>query len=370
MPVTPAITSAALDASSESAVTNAAISSISLAAIGLTKAYGTRQAVADVSLQLKPGEIVGILGPNGAGKSTTISLLAGLITADAGSIMLNGQTVNTETAEYKKHIGLVTQDIALFEELSARTNCEIFASLYGIQAGVQRSSSGKTQQQTIDDVLEQVGLSARANDRVETYSGGMKRRLNIAVALIHNPEIVMLDEPTVGVDPQSRNAIFDHLEKLRAMGKTILYSTHYMEEAERLCDRIVIMDNGRVVANDTLGNLKSMLPASDLVDIEFTGALNERQRAGLSELGKFNVTTAHDAQLTVSLQSIANELPGLLAKIAVTDACITHLSTRRAGLEALFLHLTGRQLRDEDSATENAGGAPAASNRKANRSIV
>ncbi len=342
-------------------------STITLAAMGLSKSYGARHAVANVSLTLKPGEIVGILGANGAGKSTTISMLAGLATADAGLITLNGETANTGAAEYKKHIGLVTQDIALFEELSARTNCEIFASLYGAR--------GQARQQRINDVLEQVGLSARANDKVQTYSGGMKRRLNIAVALIHNPEIVMLDEPTVGIDPQSRNAIFDHLERLRSMGKSILYSTHYMEEAERLCNRIVILDNGRVIANDTVANLKAMLPASDLVDIEFTGTLDAMQRARLSELGEFDVTTENNARLTVSLKSIVNELPAMLAIIAGVDATIAHLSTRRAGLEALFLHLTGRQLRDEDSTAANSnsngnGNAFPNTGKKANRSVI
>ena len=337
-------------------------SQLSLTAEGLSKSYGTRQAVAGVSLVLKPGEIVGILGPNGAGKSSTIGMLAGLVACGGGQIKLNDEEVNPEAAEYRMHIGLVTQDIALFEELSAITNCEIFASIYGI--------SKPMQSKRIAEILEEVGLTARANDNVANYSGGMKRRLNIAVALLHDPQIIMLDEPTVGVDPQSRNAIFDHLEMLRDTGKTILYSTHYMEEAERLCDRIVIMDNGRVVANDTLSNLKSMLPASDLVDIEFTGTLSEAQRASLSELGKLNITSAHNADLTVSLQSIANELPALLAKIAIIGASIAHLSTRRAGLEALFLHLTGRQLRDEDSATANADGAPTPSIKKAKRSVI
>jgi ABC-2 type transport system ATP-binding protein len=183
----------------------------------------------------------------------------------------------------------------------------------------------------------------------------------------------MLDEPTVGVDPQSRNAIFDNLEKLRRQGKAILYSTHYMEEAEKLSDRVVIMDNGRVIANDTVANLKLMLPASDLVDMELAGNFDPPQRAKLIELGEFFILTEHTAHLTVSLKSINEELPALLIKIAAVNVAITHLSTRRAGLEALFLHLTGRQLRDDDSATANAGNAgsaPTPSNKKANRSIV
>jgi ABC-2 type transport system ATP-binding protein len=337
-------------------------SAVTLAASALTKSYGTRQAVAGVSLTLKPGEVVGILGPNGAGKSTTISMLAGLVTVDAGQITLNGAAVNAESNAYKKHIGLVTQDIALFEELSALVNCEIFASLYG--------AHGQVRDERIREVLEEVGLSARANDKVETYSGGMKRRLNIAVALLHNPDIIMLDEPTVGVDPQSRNAIFDNLETLRNQGKAILYSTHYMEEAEKLCDSVVIMDNGRVIANDTVANLKLMLPASDLVDMELSNLTEHSQREKLTAIGELSNMTEHSAHLTVSLKSINDELPALLTKIAAVNVVITHLSTRRAGLEALFLHQTGRQLRDDDSGSISKGNAPTPSNKKANRRIV
>lgn len=326
---------------------------IKLAASALQKTYGQRRAVTNVSLSLNPGEIVGILGPNGAGKSTTISILAGLAAADAGQVTLNGETVKTGAAEYRKHIGLVTQDIALFEELTARLNCEIFASLYGIH--------GRARSQRIAEVLAQVGLSERADDRVQNYSGGMKRRLNIAVALLHNPEVILLDEPTVGVDPQSRNAIFDQLEALRSSGKSILYSTHYMEEAERLCDRIVIMDHGQVIANDTVANLKARLPVSDLVDLELTGTLDSAQRASLEALGEFTVVDENNARLTASLKSLATELPILLEKIANTCATITHLSTRRAGLEALFLQLTGRQLRDEDDPAGGGGGPPVTS---------
>jgi ABC-2 type transport system ATP-binding protein len=309
----------------------------SLIAQHLSKSYGQRQAVADVSLSLNGGEIVGILGPNGAGKSTTIGIIAGLVTADSGSVTLNGQSFADNANSLKTNIGLVTQDIALFEDLTARTNLQIFGALYQLQ--------NPTLAKRIDEVLTLVGLLDRADEKVAAFSGGMKRRLNIAAALIHDPSVVLLDEPTVGVDPQSRNAIFDNLKALRGMGKAILYSTHYMEEAEKLCDRVIIIDQGRVVANDTVANLIRLLPVSNLIDIEFA-TLSASQREALAHVGEIGQQDSA-LMLTASVASITDELPVLLAKIADIGATIANLSTRRAGLEILFLHLTGRALRDE-----------------------
>lgn len=195
-----------------------------LVARGLRKAYGDRTAVHEVSLALRPGEVLGLLGPNGAGKSTTVGMVCGLTVPDAGAVTLSGGiSLASDEAGYKRRIGLVPQDIALYEELPARMNLELFGALYGMAPELLKRRA--------DEVLAMVGLSDRARDRPSTFSGGMKRRLNIACALIHDPEVILLDEPTAGVDPQSRNAIFDNLEMLKAAGKALIYTTHYMEEA-------------------------------------------------------------------------------------------------------------------------------------------
>ena len=218
----------------------------------LWKAYGSKAAVSGVSLAVNAGEIVGLLGPNGAGKSTTVAMLCGLTAPDKGTVTIGGVPVGDEASPTKRRIGLVPQDISLYEDLSAIGNLELFGALYGVK--------GDTLRQRAADALALVGLSDRAKAKPSTFSGGMKRRLNIACALVHDPDVLLLDEPTAGVDPQSRNAIFDNLEALRARGKALLYTTHYMEEAERLCDRIVIVDHGTVVASDRKEVLLDLLP--------------------------------------------------------------------------------------------------------------
>jgi ABC-2 type transport system ATP-binding protein len=214
---------------------------------GLRKRFGELVAVDGVSVELEAGTILGLLGPNGAGKTTTVAMLAGLVTPDAGDVLLGGQRLAGDDDPAKRRLGLVPQDLALYEELSARENLRFFGALYGL--------AGDALERAMASALELVGLADRARDRVAKYSGGMKRRLNLAAGLLHDPDVVLLDEPTVGVDPQSRNAIFDNLEALRRRGKALLYTTHYMEEAERLADRIVIVDHGRVIADDTLAGL-------------------------------------------------------------------------------------------------------------------
>jgi ABC-2 type transport system ATP-binding protein len=220
----------------------------------LRKTYGATVAVDDVSLSLAPGQVTGLLGPNGAGKTTTVSMIVGLVTPERGEVTIGGLRMIGDTHPAKRHLGLVPQDLALYDELSARDNLRLFGGLYGL--------SGRALEDALARVLALVGLADRARDLVRTYSGGMKRRLNLAAGLLHDPDIVLLDEPTVGVDPQSRNAIFENLEELKRRGKALLYTTHYMEEAERLADRIVIMDHGRVIADDTLAGLRSRVPAA------------------------------------------------------------------------------------------------------------
>jgi len=215
----------------------------------LRKSFGQLVAVDDVSLRLARGELVGLLGPNGAGKTTTVSMIAGLITPETGEVLVDGERLNGDTDPKKRRIGLVPQDLALYDELSARANLRFFGALYSL--------AGDALDKAIASALELVGLADRVNDRVATYSGGMKRRLNLAAGLLHDPDVLLLDEPTVGVDPQSRNAIFENLEVLKRRGKALLYTTHYMEEVERLADRIVVMDHGKVIAEDTLDGLQS-----------------------------------------------------------------------------------------------------------------
>ncbi len=219
---------------------------------GLRKTFGDLVAVHDVSFTLNAGEVVGLLGPNGAGKTTTVAMIAGLIAPGAGEVLVAGAPLAGDTDPKKRRIGLVPQDLALYEELSAIANLRFFGALYDLApVALERS---------IESALALVGLSDRARDKVSAFSGGMKRRLNLAASLLHDPDILLLDEPTVGVDPQSRNAIFSNLEMLKSQGKALLYTTHYMEEVERLADRVVIVDHGRVIAADTLAGLQQHAP--------------------------------------------------------------------------------------------------------------
>ena len=214
---------------------------------GLTRRYGARVAVAGISFCIGRGESVGLLGPNGAGKTSTLAMISGIARPDAGSVRFDGTGSGIDALKHR--VGLVPHDLALFDELSAWANLQLFGGLYGLAAATLRERA--------DAALALVGLADRRNERVKNFSGGMKRRLNIAGALLHDPDLVLLDEPTVGVDPQSRNAIFENLQALRRRGKTLLYTTHYMEEAERLCDRVLIMDHGHILADDTVAALKA-----------------------------------------------------------------------------------------------------------------
>jgi ABC-2 type transport system ATP-binding protein len=219
----------------------------------LRKRFGSLVAVNDVSLTIEPGQILGVLGPNGAGKTTTVSMIAGLLTPDSGEIRIDGKLLAGDRDPAKRKIGLVPQDLALYDELTAQDNLRFFGALYNLSGAALKSA--------MTSALTLVGLADRARERVKTFSGGMKRRLNLAAGLLHDPDILLLDEPTVGVDPQSRNAIFDNLEELKDRGKALLYTTHYMEEAERLADRLVIIDRGQVVASDSLAGLYERVPA-------------------------------------------------------------------------------------------------------------
>jgi ABC-2 type transport system ATP-binding protein len=306
-----------------------------LEANNLRKSYGRTQAVADVSLAVHAGELLAVLGPNGAGKSTTLGMLSGLIAPEGGEIRLAGTQGARFTHDFKRRIGLVTQDLALYETLSALRNAELFGALYGLAGPALRARA--------EAVLAMVGLTDRARDRTATFSGGMKRRLNIACALVHDPAVILLDEPTAGVDPQSRNAIFDNLEGLKRAGKALIYTTHYMEEAERLADRVVIIDHGRVVASGTLAELYRHLPATESLEVECSGAPDlDRLRA----IPGVKRAQREGDRLSLSLDELTRTGPAVLGALASGGCTVRQVSSGHANLEDVFLALTGRQLRD------------------------
>jgi len=307
-----------------------------LEARNLHKTYRELVAVGGVSLVAGAGETVGLLGPNGAGKTTTVSIIAGLIRPNRGEVLIEGRRLAGDTDPVKRRIGLVPQDLALYDELPARDNLALFGALYGLDRS--------TLKRAMADALELVGLADRAKDKVGTFSGGMKRRLNLAAALLHDPQILLLDEPTVGVDPQSRNAIFDNLETLKSRGKTLIYTTHYMEEAERLCDRIVIIDHGKVIANDTLQGLFRLLPVSNVlvVELEDGGPPIDQFRS----LAAVESAELKGSQLRVGIRSLTADAPAILQWLVDDGHPYRHVVSERADLETVFLSLTGRSLRD------------------------
>jgi ABC-2 type transport system ATP-binding protein len=304
---------------------------------GVTKKYGPLVAVNDMNFRVDSGETIGLLGPNGAGKTTTVSIIAGLLSADSGEVLIEGKQVKSDTDPVKLKIGLVPQDMALYDQLTAHDNLIFFAALYSL--------SGAKAKRGIDDVLDLVALSDRAGHKVGTFSGGMKRRLNLAAALLHDPQILLLDEPTVGVDPQSRNAIFENLEALKKRGKTLIYTTHYMEEAERLCDRIVIIDHGKVIANDTLQALHQLLPVTNVVAVELDLADGFKPEQMLALPG-VKSAELKQSTLRVGVHDLSREAPGVLRWLAENGHSFHHVSSEQPDLETVFLTLTGRSLRD------------------------
>jgi len=288
----------------------------------ITKSFGGLHAVRGVSFTLAKGEAFGLLGPNGAGKSTAINMIIGALTPDSGAIEIEG-TGGPLSADGRCAIGVAPQTLSLYEELTAEENLAFFGKLYGLTGGALKERVAWS--------IDLAGLEERKRDRVSTYSGGMKRRLNIAVAMVHDPSLVILDEPTVGVDPQSRNYIFDAIERLKTEGRTVLYTTHYMEEAERLCDRIAIMDKGRILALDTLDGL-----------IESHGGASVIRATSLDggEIDGFERTE------TGGYMKTSDDPMGDLATLVSTGVAFESLTVQRPDLEAVFLALTGRTLRD------------------------
>jgi len=293
--------------------------------------------VRDVSLHVAPGETYGLLGPNGAGKSTTISIIAGLLGADAGQVRLDGRPMTTRDTRARSAIGLVPQDVAVYPDLTARENLRFFGRLYDL--------TGRRLDERVDRVLDVIGLRDRADERSKAFSGGMNRRLNIGIGLLHEPRLLVLDEPTVGVDPQSRNTILDAVEELAAQGMAVLYTTHYMEEAERLCDRIGILDEGRLRAEGSTRELTRSVGERDRLHLGATGPLPAAAAAIERLAGVRSVSVAADG-LLVLVDDAAAVVARVIDATTAAGAAITSVDITRPDLEAVFLHLTGKALRD------------------------
>jgi ABC-2 type transport system ATP-binding protein len=304
---------------------------------GLVKRYGDVEAVCGISFAIRRGEIFGFLGPNGAGKTTTISMLSCLLEPSDGTAIVAGHDVVKASQQVKRRIGLVPQELALYPTLSARDNLNFYGRIYGMR--------GRALRQRVDEALEMVGLAERAGGAVETFSGGMKRRLNIAAGLLHRPEVLFLDEPTVGVDPQSRNAIFEHVERLNAAGMTILYTTHYMEEAERLCHRVAIIDQGRIIALDTPRKLIADL-GGGIIHLGVANGMAEGLLEQIRALPEVRAVTRLDGKVKVEATRAQEALIRLLELFNRTDTDVTALEVLEPNLETVFLHLTGKRLRD------------------------
>lgn len=303
----------------------------------ITKKYKTVTAVDGITLQIPRGEIYGLLGPNGAGKSTTISMVSSLLKPTSGELRVGGYSVMKDPALVRKQIGLVPQDIALYPTLTAYENLKFFGRMNGIY--------GKPLNTKTDQVLEVVGLRERAKDRIESFSGGMKRRINIAVALMNDPELLILDEPTVGIDPQSRNHILETVKKLNQQGITVLYTSHYMEEVEFLCTRIAIMDHGKLIAEGTQETLKSTIGQGDQLTISIAN-LQDSQLDTLDQIIGTGIFTYEDGILSVSGCDTRKILKDLVAALSNGGTQITSIQFHQPNLESVFLHLTGRALRD------------------------
>ena len=303
----------------------------------LRKSFGELKAVDGVSFQIAAGETYGLLGPNGAGKTTSISMAVGLMEREGGEVLLDGAPLSPGTTKLKAKIGLVPQDLAIYPDLTARENLRFFGRLYDMPRAQLR--------RRVDEVLEIIGLSDRADERADRYSGGMKRRLNIGIGLLHAPRLLVLDEPTVGVDPQSRNAILESIEQLGSEGLAVLYTTHYMEEAERLCDRIGIIDRGQIKAEGTRRELAQIVSQHDRVRLSATGPL----QAGTEALGRIvgvQQVDVADGMIDVLVEQAGNTLMALLSELNEAGVSITGVEIDEPNLEAVFLHLTGRSLRD------------------------
>lgn len=303
----------------------------------VVKRYESNLTVDHVNLSIKEGEIFGLLGPNGAGKSTTISMLCGLLKSDGGSIVIDGISVAKQPLEAKKRIGLVPQDLALYENMTAQENATFFGKLYGLRGGLLK--------ERVQEALEFTGLADRAKDKPSTFSGGMKRRLNIACAIMHRPKLIIMDEPTVGIDPQSRNHILESVKALNKLGSTVIYTSHYMEEVETICDRVAIMDKGHIIACGTEQELRERVAHEEKIVIQ-AGNITPGLIQELKQHPRVTRVEADGEKVELYLPSSQGELQDILFIFAKHGGVIQALQIEEPDLETLFLSLTGRTLRD------------------------
>ena len=302
----------------------------------LRKQYGETVAVDDVTFAAEGGRIFGLLGPNGAGKSTTIGCISGLLKPSAGRITVLAHDVVTDSIEARRELGIVPQELALYEELGARENLAYWGAAYGL--------GGDALKRRVVEVLEIIGLADRATEPVKRYSGGMKRRLNFGCGIVHRPKVLLLDEPTVGVDPQSRVRLLDLVRQQAANGTCVLYTTHYMEEAQDLCDRLAIIDHGKLLVIGTLDELRRMMGENDLVRL--SGRFNpQAARRELEALGA-EVVSADEQSLRLAVQGASKKLPAIFAAVASSGGEVQETSLTQPSLESLFIKLTGRELRE------------------------
>lgn len=302
----------------------------------LAKSYGSHRAVAGISFTIEEGECFGLLGPNGAGKSTLLSILSGFLQADEGKALLQSELISPDNPLIRPMIGLAPQEIAVYGALTARENLQFFGKLYGL-AGTKLSSR-------VDDLLVAVGLAGKADHRVETFSGGMQRRMNLAAALVHQPRMLLLDEPTAGVDPQSRNHLFQEIQRCSREGMTIIYTTHYMEEVEALCSKVAIMDHGKLVALDTLKNLLGSMHT--VVTLTFDHPQYALAQQLQSIPGSIVSHSQEGNSLTIESRAADNLLTPVIGTLTRMQLAPVTVETRSPTLERVFLQLTGRALRD------------------------
>ena len=305
----------------------------------LVRKFGDNTAVADISFTIEEGEVLSLLGPNGAGMTTTISMLSCLLAPTAGDATVGGYSVTSQPLQVKNVIGVVPQEIALYDDLTALENLMFWGRMYGM--------GGATLKQRVTEVLEQVGLADRAKERVKTYSGGMKRRINIGVGLLHRPRLLFMDEPTVGIDPQSRRNILDSVKELNRQGMTVLYTTHYMEEAEELSDRVGIIDHGKLIALGTQRELTKLVGEMDTLRLHLNDGDDVALLAdGLRSLPEVLQATTLDHQIALIVPDAQEALPPALSKSMDLGYKVRSVDIEEPNLEAVFLHLTGRALRD------------------------
>jgi len=301
----------------------------------LSKYFDSIQAVKNISFSIKKGEVFGLLGPNGAGKSTTINMMSSILKSDEGTIHINENNIKQNPDACKQLIGVVPQEISLYDDFSAYDNLMFWGSLYKVPI--------KKLKQRIAVILDIIGLFERKDDLIKTYSGGMKRRINIAAALLHEPKILFMDEPTVGVDPQSRNRIFEIVETLNQQGITIVYTTHYMEEVERLCNRIAIMDSGKIVAQGTQAELQQQSNVKEAIEITFQ-SISETQIEQLKNQLQLKIT--QNEEIITFECDVNKDLSNIISACNKSNLKIEDIELKKVNLEAIFLSLTGKQLRD------------------------